>query len=130
VSAASPTRRTVYETLTSRFRGSDDDLRARFEEYICGALSSLKLADFKAKSAAGGVTVTGAGASTGAGPESAAVHFSEAWLDEYRQTRAYEEWAACTDPILFDLYEPKHPCEGAVNAVSDLGLRLTGESDA
>lgn len=65
---------------------------------------------------------------TPAGPESSLTAFSEMWLDEFRQTSAYEEWAACTDPILFDLYEPRHPCDGPVNAVSDLGLRLTGES--
>ena len=30
------------------FRGSDDDLRFRFEEYICAALASIKYADFLA----------------------------------------------------------------------------------
>lgn len=31
------------------FRGSDDDLRRRFEEYICSALSTLKYQDYVAK---------------------------------------------------------------------------------
>ncbi len=31
-----------------RYHGSDDDLRSRFEEYICSALSAIKYSDFMA----------------------------------------------------------------------------------
>ena len=34
--------------LHRRFRGSDDDLRSKFEEYICSALSTMKYADYVA----------------------------------------------------------------------------------
>ena len=33
----------------SSFRGSDDDLRARFEDYISAALASIKYANFLSK---------------------------------------------------------------------------------
>jgi hypothetical protein len=46
---------------TSRFRGSDDDLRARFEEYICAALASLKLEDFVRKGKQGDIAIVGIG---------------------------------------------------------------------
>jgi hypothetical protein len=32
--------------IQCRFRGSDDDLRSKFEEYICSALSTMKYADY------------------------------------------------------------------------------------
>lgn len=61
-SAAGPTLiMSQPETERPGFRGSDDDLRARFEEYICGALASIKYADFLTKSKAGDITVAGAG---------------------------------------------------------------------
>lgn len=44
-----------------RFRGSDDDLRSRFEEYICAALSSLKYADFLSKGQAQDISILGVG---------------------------------------------------------------------
>lgn len=46
-----------------RFRGSDDDLRARFEEYICAALSTVKYSDFLAKGKAGDISIVGVGKS-------------------------------------------------------------------
>lgn len=32
-----------------RFKGSDDYLRTKFEEYICGVLSSIKFNEYQAK---------------------------------------------------------------------------------
>ena len=45
--------------VDGRFRGSDDDLRQRFEEYICAALSSIKFSDFLTKGQASDVTIIG-----------------------------------------------------------------------
>ena len=42
-----------------RFRGSDDDLRQRFEEYICAALSAIKFTDFLLKGQASDLTIVG-----------------------------------------------------------------------
>ncbi|KAG6842672.1 hypothetical protein H0H93_003881, partial [Arthromyces matolae] len=41
------------------FRGSDDYLRSKFEEYVYAALSTIKYQDFLTKSAGGGVMITG-----------------------------------------------------------------------
>ena len=46
-----------------RFKGSDDYLRQKFEEYIQAALSSVKYGDFLAKGQAGGVIIADAGIS-------------------------------------------------------------------
>ncbi|WWC72258.1 uncharacterized protein I206_106220 [Kwoniella pini CBS 10737] len=104
------------------FKGSDDDLRARFEEYLCAALSSMKYADFLTKAKRQDISIVGVGGSAGDGPILSP--FSEQWIASFRSTPAYEIWNGCTDPALFDICEPRHPCEGKVNAVSDLGLRL------
>jgi hypothetical protein len=45
--------------LTCRFKGSDDYLRAKFEEYISAALASVRYRDFVAKGEASGVLITG-----------------------------------------------------------------------
>ncbi|ORX40483.1 transport protein Avl9-domain-containing protein [Kockovaella imperatae] len=102
------------------FRGSDDDLRSRFEEYISGALSSLKFAEFKLKGKAQDLSIVGV-----AGEENPLQPFSELWLEAFRQTQAYEVWSGCTDPVLFDICEPRHPCDGRATLISDFSLRLT-----
>ncbi|WVW86427.1 hypothetical protein I302_108475 [Kwoniella bestiolae CBS 10118] len=104
------------------FKGSDDDLRSRFEEYICGALSSIKYAEFLTKAKRQDISIVGVGGPAGDGPIISP--FSENWIASFKGTPAYEIWNGCTDPALFDICEPRHPCEGKVNAVSDLGLRL------
>ncbi|KAK8853450.1 hypothetical protein IAR55_004157 [Kwoniella newhampshirensis] len=119
--------RTVEETYETpegespSFRGSDDDLRARFEEYICAALSSIKYADFLSKGKAADISIIGQGE---AASGNILLPFSEQWVSGFKTTPAYETWNGCTDPVLFDICEPRHPCEGKANAVSDLGLRL------
>ncbi|WWD19878.1 hypothetical protein CI109_104347 [Kwoniella shandongensis] len=119
--------RTVEETLvvpeaeSASFRGSDDDLRARFEEYICAALSAIKYSDFLAKGKAQDISIIGQGE---AANTNILLPFSEQWVGAFRTTTAYDTWNGCTDPVLFDICEPRHPCDGKANAVSDLGLRL------
>lgn len=49
-------------TFIIRFKGSDDDLRSRFEEYICAALSSIKYADFIVKGRQQDIAIVGVGA--------------------------------------------------------------------
>lgn len=50
-------------TFNCRFKGSDDYLRTKFEEYISAALAAVKLRDFVAKSEGSGVMITdGSGA--------------------------------------------------------------------
>jgi hypothetical protein len=33
--------------------------------------------------------------------------FSESWLTAFKATPAYDTWNATTDPVLFDLCEPR-----------------------
>jgi hypothetical protein len=42
-----------------RFKGSDDYLRTKFEEYISAALASVRYRDFMAKGEVNGVLITG-----------------------------------------------------------------------
>lgn len=61
----------------------------------------------------------------GAQPEPSPLSpFGDAFAAAFRQTQAFETWDAMTDPVIFDLSEPRHPCEGKVSAVSDMGIRL------
>ncbi|KAJ1310000.1 hypothetical protein OPQ81_006756 [Rhizoctonia solani] len=105
--------------LGMQFKGSDDYLRAKFEEYIYTALSTVKYADFLSKGKQSEVLVPGSA------PESSVPHFNEAWVAGFRMTRAYDQWNRITDPVLFDIIEPKHPCEGQVTLASDIGLRIS-----
>ncbi|CAE6518577.1 unnamed protein product [Rhizoctonia solani] len=105
--------------LGMQFKGSDDYLRAKFEEYIYTALSTVKYADFLSKGKQSEVLVPGSA------PESSVQYFNEAWVAGFRMTRAYDQWNRITDPVLFDIIEPKHPCAGQVTLASDLGLRLS-----
>ncbi|CUA75103.1 Late secretory pathway protein AVL9 [Rhizoctonia solani] len=105
--------------LGMQFKGSDDYLRAKFEEYIYTALSTVKYADFLTKGKQSEVLVPGSA------PESSVPYFNEAWVAGFRMTRAYDQWNRITDPVLFDIIEPKHPCAGQVTLASDIGLRLS-----
>lgn len=54
-SSPSVTETNVY----CRFKGSEDYIRTKFEEYVSAALSSVKYADFLAKGAQNGVLISG-----------------------------------------------------------------------
>ncbi|KLT44676.1 hypothetical protein CC85DRAFT_242154 [Cutaneotrichosporon oleaginosum] len=103
------------------FLGSDDDLRNRFEEYLCAFLASIKYADFVGRR--GSQDPAAAGVSS-PGEPNPLFHFGEAFTASFRQTPAYELWNSTTDEVIFDLTEPRHPMEGKVNAFSDVGIRL------
>ncbi|KNZ73160.1 Late secretory pathway protein avl9 [Termitomyces sp. J132] len=104
-----------------QFKGSDDYLRSKFEEYVFAALSVVKYQDFLVKSAANGVMVTnGSG-----GAPTAHDDFNPVWISEFRKTTAYEVWEKVTDPVIFDIVEPRHPCNEKPSVVADIGLRLS-----
>lgn len=104
--------------LTLRFVGSDDYLRAKFEEYICSTLAAIKFVDFLAKGKNNTVLISHSDISAGLSS------YNEAWVAAFRRTRAFTLWNENTDPVIFDLIEPRHPCEGMTNVVSDVGIRL------
>ncbi|KAF5317501.1 hypothetical protein D9619_013175 [Psilocybe cf. subviscida] len=103
-----------------QFKGSDDYLRSKFEEYISAALSSVKYRDFISKGENAGVIITGG---TGGTPSSTE-DFNPLWISEFRKTNAYEVWERTTDTMLFDIIEPRHPCNEKPSVVADIGLRV------
>ncbi|KAI5989145.1 transport protein Avl9-domain-containing protein [Pisolithus albus] len=101
------------------FKGSDDYLRAKFEEYVSAALASVRYREFLAKGKGNNVIIAGTG------DTNSIEDFNVVWLSEFAKTNAYEVWDRSTDPMLFDIVEPRHPCNERPSVVSDLGLRLS-----
>ncbi|KII90891.1 hypothetical protein PLICRDRAFT_549534 [Plicaturopsis crispa FD-325 SS-3] len=102
------------------FKGSDDYLRSKFEEYVSAALASVKYRDFVSKGEGAGVMITGGSG----GDANSTEDFNPLWISEFKQTNAYEVWNRITDPLLFDIVEPRHPCNEKPSVVADIGLRL------
>ncbi|EGO24143.1 hypothetical protein SERLADRAFT_362188 [Serpula lacrymans var. lacrymans S7.9] len=101
------------------FKGSDDYLRAKFEEYIFAALASVRYREFLIKGKGGGVIIAG-------GPDVNSIEdFNPLWITEFMKTNAYQVWDRTTDPMLFDIVEPRHPCNEKPSVVADIGLRLS-----
>ncbi|KIK99623.1 hypothetical protein PAXRUDRAFT_131690 [Paxillus rubicundulus Ve08.2h10] len=101
------------------FKGSDDYLRAKFEEYVSAALASVRYREFISKSKGNGTIIAGTG-----GDVNTLEDFNAVWIVEFTKTNAYEVWDRSTDPMLFDIVEPRHPCNEKPSVVSDIGLRL------
>ncbi|KAH9841715.1 transport protein Avl9-domain-containing protein [Rhodofomes roseus] len=102
------------------FKGSDDYLRQKFEEYISGALASVKYSAFLAKAGGSGVVIT-----DGQGDPNSSQDFNALWIQEFKKTNAYEVWERVTDPMLFDIVEARHPCSERPSVLADVGLRLS-----
>ncbi|KAG8826375.1 late secretory pathway protein avl9 [Serendipita sp. 401] len=102
--------------LGMQFKGSDDYLRTKFEEYITSALSAVK---FRTYQLTDNRSVLPAG-----DPNTSWEDFGEPFMSSFQATGAYDVWDRITDPVLFDIIEPKHPCEERPGIVSDIGLRL------
>ncbi|KAF5377978.1 hypothetical protein D9615_006666 [Tricholomella constricta] len=124
-------------TQSMQFKGSDDYLRTKFEEYVSAALSTVKYQDFVSKGEGSGVMITGGSGSSGSksldsqvvyddpgGDSSSAEDFNLLWISEFRKTNAYALWDRITDPLVFDIVEPRHPCNEKPSVVADIGLRL------
>ncbi|GBE83012.1 predicted protein [Sparassis crispa] len=106
--------------LGMHFKGSDDYLRQKFDEYINGALASVKYSAFLAKGRSAGVII-----SDGSVDPNSVQDFNALWIQEFKKTNAYEVWERVTDPLLFDIVEARHPCSDKPSVVADLGLRLS-----
>ncbi|KAJ7080511.1 transport protein Avl9-domain-containing protein [Mycena epipterygia] len=106
--------------VSMMFKGSDDYLRQKFDEYISAALSSVRYRDFVSKGEGNGVIISGGSG----GDASSTEDFNPLWISEFKHTNAYEVWERTTDPMLFDIVEPRHPCNEKVSVVTDIGLRL------
>lgn len=102
------------------FKGSDDYLRAKFEEYVSAALASVRYREFLAKGKVNNVIITGTG-----GDDNSIDDFNPLWIAEFTKTNAYDVWQRSTDPMLFDIVEPRHPCNEKPSVVGDIGIRLS-----
>jgi len=102
-----------------QFKGSDDYIRSKFEDYISAALAAVRYRDFIAKGEGNGVLISG-----GTGLASPWEDFNTGWVHDFKSTNAYEVWERITDPLLFDIVEPRHPCNEKPSVVADIGLRL------
>jgi len=81
----------------------------------------VKYGDFLAKGESSGILIT-----PGSGGDSNAMNdFNPVWIAEFKQTNAYDVWQRITDPMLFDIVEPRHPCNEKPSAISDITLRLS-----
>lgn len=88
---------------------------------MSAALASVRYQDFIAKGEGNGIMITGASG----GDVNSAEDFNPLWMSEFKKTNAYEVWERTTDPMLFDIVEPRHPCNEKPSVVADIGLRLS-----
>ncbi|KAH8915900.1 hypothetical protein BT69DRAFT_1340766 [Atractiella rhizophila] len=108
--------------IGSTYVGSDDFLRAKFEEYLCSMLAAIKFVDFLGRGNQGGVgIISGTGAEFDPNLLSS---FNDTYINLFRATPAFKIWDGNTDSVLFDLVEPRHPMHGLTNAIEDVGIRL------
>ncbi|WFD31043.1 hypothetical protein MSPP1_002073 [Malassezia sp. CBS 17886] len=97
------------QPVMMQYEGSDDYLRARFEEYVFGFLATAK------------AQALGAGARVA----ESAIQFGPEALSLFRAAPVFRQWHALTDETLCDLIGHAHPCQDKVSAVSDAALRLS-----
>jgi hypothetical protein len=111
--AADPSRPSSMQYL-----GSDDYLRAKFEEYICSMLSSVKYSEYLLKGEMNQVSIVAPDANT-------TDAFGAEFIAAFKITRVFALWDKTTDSMIFDLFDHKHPCEGKTSTLEDVSLRLT-----
>lgn len=125
---------------TSKYEGSEDWIRARFEDYICSMLSCVKYSDSLGPNvgASGTPRTSSSGTSTPvrmsatastlgneAGDAEVIASYGSAFVSTFKTTKAYEIWSKSTSPLLFDLVPYRHPCAGKISTLEDVSLRLT-----
>ena len=97
-----------------QYKGSDDYLRARFEEYVFGLLSLAKRRELHPTM----------------NELPSVSSFGRDFLDAFRRTRAFQTWHQFTDESLCELISYQHPCTGKTTTLSDVTIRLqAGISD-
>jgi hypothetical protein len=104
---------------TMEYVGSDDYLRAKFEEYLCSLLSSIKYADYVSTQEAGCESIIAP--DTGSTSDA----FGAEFVHAFKTTKCFALWDRTTDAMVFDLFEHKHPCDGKTSTLEDVSLRLT-----
>lgn len=103
------------QPIMMQYEGSDDYLRARFEEYVFGFLATAKYAAQLPPRAPDGPM----------DPNSPVTQYGREAIQLFRETRVFSQWNALTDDTLCDLIGCKHPFSGKVTVLSDAALRLS-----
>lgn len=102
---------------TMGYRGSEEFIRMQFEEYLLSLVSSVKYHNYLVKS--------------GHNPkmmlpdiEGDPSHdFGADFVDAWALTENYRLWSTHTEPHLFDVVQPKHPCAGGLT-IEDVQRRI------
>ncbi|KAG2174103.1 hypothetical protein INT43_004123 [Umbelopsis isabellina] len=118
--AADPTR-----PIQNTYLGSDDYLRARFEEYIMSLLSSVKYAEaFDPKNAFKSENSLEDVIRDEEKEKNYLLDYGMHWVNAWRQTNNFELWDQYTDHEIYEIVEPGHPGQGT-SALGDLQNSLT-----
>ncbi|KAK1252979.1 hypothetical protein MKX08_004166 [Trichoderma sp. CBMAI-0020] len=99
---------------TMQYAGSEEYIRAQFEAYIIGLISSVKFHNY---------LTTNAAALRNTAESDPAVDFGIDWVDAWARTENYRMWDAHTDTNLFSVSEPRHPCAGGLT-IEDVQRRI------
>lgn len=51
--------------------------------------------------------------------------YGNEFVSALKQTRAFALWNSTTDPMIFDIVEHKHPCDGKTSSLEDVAIRLS-----
>ncbi|KAL7899522.1 transport protein Avl9 domain-containing protein [Trichoderma sp. SZMC 28014] len=99
---------------TLQYAGSEEYIRAQFEAYIIGLISSVKFHNY---------LTTNAAALRNTAESDPAVDFGLDWVEAWARTENYRMWDAHTDTNLFSVSEPRHPCAGGLT-IEDVQRRI------
>jgi hypothetical protein len=99
---------------TMQYVGSEEYIRAQFESYIIGLISSVKFHNY---------LISNAVAVRNTAESDPAVDFGLEWVEAWSRTENYRMWDAHTDTNLFSVSEPKHPCAGGLS-IEDVQRRI------
>lgn len=99
---------------TMQYAGSEEYIRAQFESYIIGLISSVKFHNYLTSNAA---------AFRNTAESDPAVDFGLDWVEAWTRTENYRMWDSHTDTNLFAVSGPKHPCAGGLS-IEDVQRRI------
>ena len=109
--------------------------KCQFEEYVTAALASVRYREFLSKGKGNGTIIAGTGRLVyckcalethiiSGGDTHTLEDFSTIWITEFTKTNAYEVWDRSTDPMLFDIVEPRSVCDSETRGYSPTDLSL------
>ncbi|KAL6807925.1 transport protein Avl9 domain-containing protein [Trichoderma sp. SZMC 28013] len=99
---------------TMKYVGSEEYIRAQFEGYIIGLISSVKFHNY---------LISSANAGRNTSESDPAVDFGLDWVEAWARTENYRMWDSHTDTNLFAVSEPRHPMAGGLS-IEDVQRRI------